>query len=141
MNRLTQDIRFALRGFRRTPAFVVTAVTILTLGIGMSVAMFTVFRAVLVQRLPVRDQDRIAVMWTYREPGVEYAAGTKNLGEVRRVSRTMREVAGVAHWPTTGSPWLDGDRPLMMNRSLVTGNFFDVLGAKPVLGRLLHSSD
>jgi putative ABC transport system permease protein len=138
---LKQDLLSALRGFRRTPAFFATAVLILGVGIGMSVAMFTVFRAVLIRQLPVRDQDRIAVMWTYREPGVEYAPGTKYLGAVRRTSRTMRDVAGVAHWPAEGSPWLDGDRPITMNRSLVTGNFFDVLGVKPVLGRLLHSSD
>src|SRR6476660_3159576 len=125
MEHLKQDLKSALRGFRRTPTFFVTAVLILGLGIGMSVAMFTVFRAVLVRRLPVRDQDRIAVMWTYREPTVEFAAGTKNLADVKRASRTMQDVAGVAHWPAVGSPWLDGDRAITMNRSLVTGNFFD----------------
>src|SRR5438270_6074376 len=108
MRRLIQDLESALRGFRRTPAFFVTAVVILGLGIGMSVAMFTVFRAVLVRRLPVVDQDRLVVMWTYRVPGVEYAAGTKELAAFRRQSRTLRDVAGVAHWPATPVPMLDG---------------------------------
>ncbi len=53
MDRVGQDIRLALRGFRRTPGFVATAVIILALGIGMSVAMFTLFRTVLVRQLPV----------------------------------------------------------------------------------------
>src|SRR5689334_4821764 len=141
MDLLTQDFKSALRGFRRTPAFFVTAVIILGLGIGMSVAMFTVFRAVLVRRLPVVDQDRIVVMWTYREPGVEFAAGTKELAAFRRETRTLRDVAGVAHWPATATPMLYGDRSVPLNRSLVTGNFFDVLGVKPVLGRLLRPSD
>lgn len=141
MNLLKQDLITALRGFRRTPAFFVTTVAILGLGIGTSVAMFTVFHAVLIRRLPVRDQDRIAVMWTYREPGVEFAAGTKEMGTIRRDSRTMRDIAGVAHWPAVGAPWLDGDRPITLGRSLVTGNFFDVLGVKPALGRLLRPSD
>ena len=60
MSRIWQDVRFALRGFRRSPSFFLTAVIILGLGIGMSVAMFTVFRTVLVRRLPVVDQDRVA---------------------------------------------------------------------------------
>ena len=141
MDLLKQDLKSALRGFRRTPTFFVTAVLILGLGIGMSVAMFTVFRTVLVRRLPVIDQDRVVVMWTYREPTVEYAAGTKDLAVVRRETRTLHDVAGVAHWPATAAPMLDGDRSIPLNRSLVTGNFFELLGAKPVLGRLLKASD
>src|SRR5665213_1936178 len=85
MDRLGQELRFALRGFRRTPGFFATAVIILALGIGMSVAMFTVFRAVLVRRLPVVDQDRIAVMWTYvNDPRVDVTEGTTVLSVVRR---------------------------------------------------------
>jgi predicted permease len=141
MDLLQQDLKSALRGFRRTPTFFVTAVLILGLGIGMSVAMFTVFRAVLVRRLPVIDQDRVVVMWTYRDPKVEFAAGTKELGAVRRETRTLHDVAGVAHWPASAAPMLDGTQPIPLNRSLVTGNFFDVLGARPVLGRLLRPSD
>jgi predicted permease len=138
---LRQDLTTALRGFRRTPAFLVATVLILAFGIGTAVAMFTVFRAVLVRRLPVVEQDRVAVMWTYREPGVEFALGTGILADVFRASHTIQDVAGVAHWPAAGSPWLDGDRSITLNRSLVTGNFFDVLGVQPVLGRLLRPSD
>src|SRR6478672_8796194 len=127
MEHLKQDLKSALRGFRRTPTFFVTAVLILGLGIGMSVAMFTVFRAVLVRRLPVIDQDRVVVMWTYRDPKVEFAAGTKELAAVRRETRTLHDVAGVAHWPASAAPMLDGTHPIPLNRSLVTGNFFEVL--------------
>ena len=95
MDQLRQDIRFALRGFRRTPGFFVTAVVILALGIGMSVAMFTVFRTVLVRKLPVVDQDRIAVMWTYRDnPNVETATSAKAVGEFKRDGRTIRGRCG-----------------------------------------------
>jgi predicted permease len=142
MDRLRQDLRFALRGFRRTPGFFVTAVVILALGIGMSTAMFTVFRAVLVRRLPVVDQDRIAVMWMYRDdPNVETAPGTKELSVFKHASRTIKDVAGVAHWPATAAALIDGDRSIALNRGMATGNFFDVLGVRPALGRLFHSSD
>src|SRR3954463_10923446 len=142
MNRLERDITFAVRGFRRTPTFLITAVLILGIGIGMSVAMFTVYRTVLVRKLPVTDQDRIAVLWTYHDsPDIEFATGPKYLAEVRRKARTIRDVAGVMHGGALTVGMLDGDRPLPLNRSLITTNFFDVLGARPVLGRLLHASD
>ena len=64
MTAVSHEIRFALRGFRRTPGFFVTAVIILALGVGMSAAMFSLFRTVLVRRLPVVDQDRIVVRGT-----------------------------------------------------------------------------
>src|SRR5688500_8942495 len=53
----------------------------------------------------------------------------------------MRDIAGVAHWGAASSPYLDGDRSFVLNRAVVTGNFFDVLGARAVLGRLLRASD
>src|SRR6185503_12092738 len=53
----------------------------------------------------------------------------------------MREIAGVVHWGAPPAPLLDGDRPLVVNRTLVTGNFFDVLGARAFLGRLLRPTD
>ncbi|MGH7619563.1 MAG: ADOP family duplicated permease [Gemmatimonadaceae bacterium] len=141
MNRLGEDIRLALRGFRRSPAFIVTAVIILALGIGTSVAMFTIFRTVLVRRLPVADQDRVVVMWTYVEPSTDLVSGAKDLDIVRHESRTMRDIAAVAHYPAYPSTLVYGDQAIVLNTALVTGNFFDVLGARPVLGRLLRPSD
>src|SRR3954468_24965873 len=103
MDSLRQDVRFALRSLRRSPAFTVTAIAILAIGIGMSVAMFTVFRMVLVAKLPIADQDRVAVMWTYRVPTTDYACDAKCLDEVRRRSTTMQDIAPIAHWGTVGT--------------------------------------
>src|SRR5690348_15192281 len=142
MGRTWQDIRLALRGFRRTPGFVATAVIILALGIGMSVAMFTVFRTVLVRRLPVVDQDRVVIMWTHAgDENTDVVTGTKELSVVRKESRTMRDIAAVAHWPATSSPFTYGQQSVELNRGMVTGNFFDVLGVRPALGRLMRPSD
>src|SRR5262245_7442968 len=142
MDRLLRDMRLALRGFARTPSFTVTSIAILAVGIGMAVAMFTVFDAVLVQRLPVRDEGRILEMFTYRgDPKSDYWLWRQDLRKVAATSRTMRDVAGIAHWRVAPAPMLDGDRPLTTNRTAVTGNFFDVLGARPLLGRLMRPSD
>lgn len=140
-DRMHSDARLALRGFRRTPGFFVTAVMILGTGIGASVAMFAVFRTVLVKRLPVRDQERIVVMWTYRTPGSDYAPDPRLLAPLRRASRTLSEFAGVAHWGATTAPFTIGDRTFAMKQGMVTANFFDVLGARPQLGRFFHRDD
>lgn len=142
MRNLMQDLRIALRGFRRTPGFFAAAVVILTVGIGTTVAMFTVFRTVLLRQLPVVEQDRVVVMWTYgADPSTSLSSGTKELSVVRDESRTMSEVAAVAHWPATPSPFAYGERSVELDRGMVTGNFFEVLGVRPVLGRLLQPAD
>jgi predicted permease len=142
MDRVRQDIRLALRGFRRTTGFVATAVIILALGIGMSVAMFTLFRTVLVRQLPVVDQDRVVVMWTYAaDPAADAVTGTKDLSVVRSESRTMSAIAAVAHWPATSTPFEYGQSSVELKRGMVTGNFFEVLGVRPALGRLFNAGD
>jgi predicted permease len=142
MDRFRQDLRIALRGLLRTPSFTCTAVVILAVGIGMAVAMFSVFDAVLVRNLPVRDQDRVVELYTYRgDPNADFWLLREDLRKVAATSRTMRDIAGVAHWGAPGAPLVDGDRPLVINRTTVTGNFFDVLGARPALGRLLTPTD
>lgn len=142
MDRIARDLRLTLRGFRHAPGFVITAVLILGVGIGMSVAMFTVFHTVLIRRLPVVDQDHIVVMWTYgSDPTADLVTGTKDLSVVARESHTMRAIAAVAHWPAASSPFGYGDRSVELNRGMVTGNFFQVLGARPALGRLFTPAD
>ena len=87
-------IRPAIRAVRRSPGFFAIAVTILALGVGTSAAMFSLFRTVLVRQLPVVDQDRIVVLWTYAaDPNTEVSLGTKDHSAVRQNSRTLRDVA------------------------------------------------
>jgi len=142
MTDFVRSIRIALRGLGRTPGFLASAVLILGLGIGTAVAVFTVFRAVLVQRLPVADPDRVVVISTYREKvDVEFGLVKTDLKAVKREARTMRDVAGYAHWGTSEGPLVDGDRTLTLGRVVATGGFFEVLGARAAIGRLLRPED
>ena len=61
---IVQDLRFALRGMRRRPAFSVIVVLTLALGIGSTTAIFSVVDGVLLRALPYRDPDRLAFSWT-----------------------------------------------------------------------------
>jgi predicted permease len=142
MTAITHDVRIALRGFRRAPSFTVTSLLILAIGIGMAVAMFAVFDAVVVRPLPVTNPDRVVELYTYKgDPNADYYLLREDLTKVAATSKTMRDVAGIAHWGAPPSPMVDGDRPIVLNRTLVTGNFFNLLGTQPLLGRLIQPSD
>src|SRR5215218_791279 len=118
MSDFARDVRTAIRGLRRTPTFTIASILILGFGIGTAVAMFTVFRAVLFERLPIRDPERVVVLSTYKEPTVEAGLGLGVLKEIRPDSRSIREIAGYAHWGATPVPLMEGDRSLLINRVL-----------------------
>jgi predicted permease len=141
MTDFIRSIRVCLRGLGRTPAFTAAAIVILGLGIGTAVAVFAVARAVLFQRIPVADPDRVVTISTYRDPTVEFGLVKSDLKVIKQLSRTLRDVGGYAHWGTSEGPLVDGDRTLTLGRVVVTGSFFDVLGAKPAAGRLLRPDD
>ena len=134
-------LRHALRSLRRTPTFTTAAVLVLAIGIGMATAMFTVFRAVMLRDLPVRDPDRIVTLWTFRDQTVKLPLIQQQLDGLRRESRTLQDAAGVVHWGAQAIPVTEDDRPLVLKQAMVTANFFEVLGARPALGRLLRPED
>ena len=107
----------------------------------MAVAMFTVFRAVLIRRLPVADQNRLVVLWTTTDNGVEHGGAKASIAAFARESRTVQAIAGVSHWGSSPLPLVDGERTLVLNQAIVNGNFFNVLGTRPVIGRLLMRDD
>jgi putative ABC transport system permease protein len=141
MPALMSHLLLAFRSLRRSPTFSATAIGILALGIGMSVAMFTTFRALLIERLPVADQDRLVVLWAVGPNGVEAGGNKLILEALRREARTVTAAAGVVHWGSAEFPLIDGDRSIVLNQAIVEANFFDVLGARATLGRLFRSGD
>ena len=136
------DLRYALRSLRRTPGFTLTAILTLALGIGLATAVFTVADTLLLRRLPIRDQDRVVVLWgERRERAFNYPLGIDDAREFARRARSLERVAFSAYegsWPT---PIRDGDRIYRLRGALVSGEFFDVLGVQPVLGRALRPPD
>ena len=136
MRRLLDDTRLVLRGFRRTPGFVVTATIILGIGIGAATAMTTVVQRILVQPLPVADPSRLFVLSTHNVAWAGTSpAGMPHVDELRRSRRAFASVAAAEYRGGRPRPLLDGDRSVTLNYAVVTGNFFEVLGARPALGR------
>jgi predicted permease len=136
------DVRVGIRSIRRTPGFALTAILTLALGIGLATAVFTVADALLLRRLPVQDQDRVVVLWGQKpERDFAYPLGFDDAREFARRTRSLERVAAFASWGAAPLPIRDADQISRLRRALVSGEFFEVLGARPVLGRALQTSD
>ncbi|HKW09407.1 MAG TPA: ABC transporter permease, partial [Gemmatimonadaceae bacterium] len=141
MDKFLADARVALRSLRRSPSFVATACAILAIGIGMAAAMYTVFTTVLVDRLPVVEQDRLVVMHPLDRRGTHLDAPFPYLPQIARDSALFRGVAGIAHLGAQPLPFIDGSTTLTFAAAGASANYFDVLGMRPELGRLFRRED
>lgn len=134
------DLKYAVRALRRSPAFTTVVVITLALGIGANTAIFSVVRGVLLKPLPHRDGDRLVYLRQSSD-----APGAANLGfsvpEILDFRNGATPLGGIAEY----SPWtgiLRGeDDAVRIRIGLVTGNYFEVMGLSPVLGRLTLPTD
>jgi putative ABC transport system permease protein len=143
IERLRQDLAFARRSMRRRPGFSLLIVLVLAVGIGTSTAIATVYNAVLLRPLPVRDQDRLVVMWG-EVSARKFAHMPLTLGQLRDFARRTRSLSDVGAADYNGAwPSLVRVRgePFRMMGLPVSGNFFDVLGARALIGRTLRADD
>ena len=147
MNNLWPDIRYALRQLRRSPGFTVTVVVTLALGIGANSAVFTLFDQALLRMLPVRNpQELVRFEWHGAFSGSESSFGGDYSNyfsypmykDLRDGNQVFHGVAA-ADRANVGVSW----RNQAENRAaeVVTGNYFQLLGLKPALGRLLTPQD
>jgi len=133
----------AARSLKRAPSFTLTVVATLALGIGLATAVFTVANALLFRKLPVRDQHSLVTLWGETRDGAvsNYPLSLADTRRFARETRTLSSVAYVAYegaWPVSVIAGRDLAR---FRRALVSGNYFDVLGARMVIGRALRPSD
>ncbi|HET6679809.1 MAG TPA: ABC transporter permease [Gemmatimonadaceae bacterium] len=140
---LVESVRLGLRSLARAPGFSAMAVAILAIGIGLSTSVFAVADALLLRQLPVREQDRLVTLWGEKRDGSidHWPLDLRSTEEFARESRAVQQVAYVAYegaWPVAIR---DGDRLTRLRRALVSGNFFTVLGTRPVIGRALRQDD
>ncbi len=134
------DCRYAMRALRHSPAFTTVVVITLALGIGANTAIFSVVRGVLLKPLPHRDGDRLVYL-RHSADGATRANLSFSVPEVRALRSGTPALGGIAEY----SPWfhtLQGDdEAVRIDVGLVTGNYFEVMGLAPVLGRLTRPSD
>lgn len=144
VDNLRTDLRVSLRALWRERGYSLVVALTVALGIGSAAATFAAFEHVLLHRLPVRDQDGLAVLTVQNTASIEPHVGITYglLSELQAQHHAIKAVAGVPS-ALAAAPFAarDNDRVLQVALTATTGNFFEVLGTVPRRGRLLESAD
>ena len=142
MESFVQDVRFALRSLWKARLTSALAILSLALGIGANTAIFSVVRAVLLESLPFRDPQRLVMVYeTYIRPEGKLATGSvapANYFEWRTQTRIFTDLA--AYMPISRDLG-DIAEPERLRGQRVTTNLFELLGARPLVGRTFAESD
>ena len=137
---LRQDVRVALRGLRRNPGYAAAALATLALGIGANVAVFSVVHSVFLQSLPYGGGERL-VHLRQAAPSL----GLEDIGfsakEVADYASQSRTLDGVAEYHSMWFILIRDPEPERVQTGVVSANFFDLVGVKPILGRTFRPGE
>src|SRR6185369_13884550 len=138
---LGRDIRFAMRALMRVKGLAATVVVTLALGIGANAAIFSVVRAVLLRPLVNRDEDRLVYI-RQLAPAIGVENMTWSVPEIDDLKSRVTSVGAFGDFSTVDFAMIGlGGEPRMVKAGVVGGAFFEVMGLRPVLGRLLAPED
>jgi predicted permease len=140
MHDLVLDLRYALRGLWKSPVFTLVALLTLMLGIGANVLVFGIVNAVLLHPLDVSDPQNLYQLrlkpWTsFKLLTTSYPA----YEDLRRRNTTFSGMAGFDGFAEATLSW--GNAVKSVTGYAVTGNYFDLLGVQPQVGRFIHQAD
>jgi putative ABC transport system permease protein len=140
MMNAARELKLAVRSLRRRPSFTIIATVTLALGIGATVAIFTVVNSVLLRPLPYPDADRIVTI-RHHAPGINLLQLQSSPGLIdhyRASSKTLTRIAGyeMRQRNLTGS-----GQPERVRTVAVTPELFDALSVRPALGRAFGDAD
>jgi len=140
MESALRDLRFALRGLAKKPAFTVIAVLTLALGIGANTAIFSVVNAVLLRPLPIKEPDRVMTFWlSAPSRGLQHMdLNDPIFAYYRNRTRTFESVGAfeTGEFALTG-----GAEPESVPGATVTADYFSVLGREPLHGRTFTAQE
>lgn len=155
MTSFAQDVRFALRQLKKTPAFTVTVLLTLALGIGANAAIFTLLNSVLMRSLPVVDPammvrvgdspEECCVQTGTHDDGNYSMFSTETYEDIKKSSPEFEEVAaaqaGFTFRPVTARRDGPDTLPKSAMGEYVSGNYFRTFGLRPYMGRLFTDAD
>lgn len=145
-----RDLKIALRSLSRTPALWITVALTLALGIGANAAIFSVVRSVLLKPLANRDEDRLLYIRQsapglqeenadFSIPEISDLNGSANFGDLRNT--TLKTIQSLGTFSEVDFSMVGLGTPRSIHAGVVDGNYFNVIGLQPVLGRLIGPSD
>ena len=145
MDFVWRDLRYGLRALLRSPGFTVVAVLSLALGIGANTAIFTLTNAVFLSPLPVTDPGRVLEVYTVDNATTTTGANLRRTAMSFLNYKDFRDqndvFGGLSAFLPTGVTLTGRGEPKPQNVTLVSANYFDVLGVKPALGRTFFADE
>jgi predicted permease len=137
---LGREMRIGLRSLLRTKGLAVTVVVTLALGIGANAAIFSVVRGVLLRPLVNRGEDRLVYL-RQSGPGMGAANMTFSVPELNDLKARATTISAFGDFSTIDFTMLGLGEPRLIHAGVVGGSYFEVMGLRPVVGRLLNRSD
>ena len=134
------DLKIAARSLSRTRTLWITVALTLALGIGANAAIFSVVRAVLLRPLANRDEDRLLYL-RQSAPGMNMANATFSVPEIQDLSRSLKKIPELGTFSQMPFTVVGLGTPREIKGGVVDGNYFEVMGLHPILGRLLGPGD
>jgi putative ABC transport system permease protein len=134
------DLRTALRSLARAKGLTITVALTLALGIGANAAIFSVVRGVLLRPLVNRDEDRLIYI-RQSAPGIGADNVTFSVPEIQDLRERVKTLSAFGDFSTIGFTMVGLGEPREVRSGVVGGSYFEVMGLRPVLGRLLDARD
>jgi predicted permease len=135
-----RDLKIAVRSLSRARALWITVAVTLALGIGANAAIFTVVRGVLLRPLANRDEDRLLYV-RQSAPGISEENTTFSVPEIKDIGSNLKTITELGTFSEVGFTVVGLGQPREIRAGVVDGDYFEVMGLRPVLGRLLTPSD
>jgi predicted permease len=137
MEKLIQDLRYAVRQLQKSPGFGCAAILILALGIGGASAIFSVLNPILFEPLPYPHANRIMTIWYSGSDGERIPQAFHTYREVAERNHSFEALAVMKPW----QPALSGDQPERLDGQRVSAAYFRALGVSVALGRDFQPAD
>ncbi len=134
------DVKIAIRSLARVPALWITVALTLALGIGANAAIFSVVRAVLLRPLANRDEDKLLYL-RQSAPGLGQVNTTFSVPEIQDIGSGLKTISALGTFSEIEFTVVGLGTPREIPAGVVDGNYFQVMGLRPVLGRLLTPAD
>ena len=134
------DLKIAMRSLARVPALWITVALTLALGIGANAAIFSVVRAVLLRPLVNRDEDKLLYL-RQSAPGIGEENAAFSVPEIQDIGTGLKSIEELGTFSEIDFTVVGLGTPREIPAGVVDGHYFEVMGLRPVLGRLLTQSD
>ena len=134
------DFKFAFRSLARVKGLAITVIATLALGIGANAAIFSVVRGVLLRPLVNKDEDRLIYV-RQSALGIKAENAKFSVPEIRDLRGRVKTLSAIGEFSTIDFTMVGLGEPRVVRAGVVSGSYFDVMGLRPVLGRLIDATD